>query len=115
MDPEQLPLRDLHLPDAIGWWPLATGWWILLGLAFAMLLVWTWLWLKKRKRDAARRYAMRELDAYVADFRRDGDAIRFETVYNFEVNALLPGAWCDIHTITDRSAQARQLLHKLQK
>ncbi len=77
MDPEQLPLRDLHLPDAIGWWPLATGWWVLIGLLFAMLLVWTWLWLKKRKRDAARRYAMRELDGYVADFRRDGDAIRF--------------------------------------
>ncbi len=30
MDPNQLPLRDIHLPDAIGWWPLAPGWWILM-------------------------------------------------------------------------------------
>ena len=27
MDETALPLRDLHLPDAIGWWPLAPGWW----------------------------------------------------------------------------------------
>lgn len=26
----QLPLRDVHLPDAISWWPLAVGWWITL-------------------------------------------------------------------------------------
>ncbi|MDP1880343.1 MAG: DUF4381 domain-containing protein [Parachlamydiaceae bacterium] len=30
-----LPLRDIHLPDAIHWWPLALGWWIL----FFLLLV----------------------------------------------------------------------------
>ena len=28
MDPEQIPLRDLHLPEAIGLWPLAPGWWV---------------------------------------------------------------------------------------
>ena len=27
-----LPLRDIHLPDAISWWPPAPGWWILLGI-----------------------------------------------------------------------------------
>ena len=27
-----LPLRDIHLPDAISWWPPAPGWWILLGM-----------------------------------------------------------------------------------
>lgn len=25
----ELPLRDIHLPEAIGWWPPAIGWWIL--------------------------------------------------------------------------------------
>ena len=23
MNPEHIPLRDLHLPDMIGWWPVA--------------------------------------------------------------------------------------------
>lgn len=30
MDPAALPLRDIHLPAAIRWWPLANGWWWLL-------------------------------------------------------------------------------------
>ncbi|MBV1912177.1 MAG: DUF4381 domain-containing protein, partial [Cycloclasticus sp.] len=29
---EELPLRDIHLPDAITWWPPAIGWWLLLAV-----------------------------------------------------------------------------------
>jgi hypothetical protein len=35
----QIPLRDIHLPDPISWWPLAIGWWILLGLCSLLLFV----------------------------------------------------------------------------
>ena len=38
--PESIPLRDIHLPAAIGWWPPAPGWWalaVLLLLAVAAL------------------------------------------------------------------------------
>lgn len=35
---ESLPLRDIHLPEAIGWWPPAPGWW-LLPLLLAVLFV----------------------------------------------------------------------------
>ncbi|GLO63969.1 hypothetical protein MACH09_44770 [Vibrio sp. MACH09] len=42
-------LRDIHLPDPISWWPLALGWWALLGvvLCFAMLGI-IYLFYKRR-------------------------------------------------------------------
>ena len=40
LDPGQLPLRDIHLPDAIGWWPPAIGWWILVGAVLVAAVVW---------------------------------------------------------------------------
>ena len=39
MDPSDLPLRDIHLPDAISWWPLAWGWWVLAVLVLAVLFL----------------------------------------------------------------------------
>ena len=29
---QQLPLRDIHLPEAVSWWPPAYGWWLLVVL-----------------------------------------------------------------------------------
>ena len=30
IQPGDLPLRDIHLPEPISWWPLAPGWWLTL-------------------------------------------------------------------------------------
>lgn len=35
---ESLQLRDIHLPADLAWWPLAPGWWVLLGLLIAITL-----------------------------------------------------------------------------
>lgn len=35
MDPALLNLRDIHLPEAVSWWPPALGWWF---LGFLLLL-----------------------------------------------------------------------------
>lgn len=77
MDPEQIPLRDLHLPEAVGWWPLAPGWWVLFVLIVIAALIGLRLWSRARARSAARRFAMRELNHYLADFQSDRNAVRF--------------------------------------
>ena len=46
MTPQQLPLRDVHLPPAPPWWPPAPGW-LLLGAALLLALcvalgLWAW-------------------------------------------------------------------------
>lgn len=73
MDQQTLALRDIHLPDAVGWWPPAPGWWLLFGLLLAALAVALWQW--RRWRAAwARRLAQAEFDQLRARFAADGDA-----------------------------------------
>ena len=79
MDPEQIPLRDLHLPEAIGWWPLAPGWWVLVALALAGLGYLVRLYLRRRSRAAARRHALARLNELTADFEQHRDAIAFSS------------------------------------
>jgi len=68
METSELPLRDLHLPEAVGWWPLAPGWWALIFftvLALGWLLQRAW---RQRQLNAPRRFAMRELVSVEADY-----------------------------------------------
>ena len=68
MDPSQLPLRDLHLPDPVGWWPLAPGWWLLIAIVL-MLAAWGLMrWLRQWRYNAPRRYALRQLKGLEADY-----------------------------------------------
>lgn len=61
MQPEQLPLHDIHLPEPISFfWPLAPGWWLLLAFVLLLILVSIWI-LRFRKRNAAKRFALRNL------------------------------------------------------
>lgn len=46
MEASQLPLKDIHTPEIISWWPPAIGWWLLVLLI--ILLVVGSIWLYKR-------------------------------------------------------------------
>jgi hypothetical protein len=61
MDPQTLPLRDIHLPDPIGWWPPAPGWWLLAVLAL-LLSAGLWWLIYRYRRGRYRRLALKELD-----------------------------------------------------
>ena len=77
MDPEQIALRDQHLPEAVGWWPPAPGWWFLGLLVLVGLVLLLVNYVQRRARGVARRRALRELDTLIADFEAHRDAVRF--------------------------------------
>ena len=76
MDLTQIPLRGLHLPDAIGWWPLAPGWWLLIALSMLGIGLLMRNILRRRSRGAARRHALRQLDQYTRAFADHGNAVK---------------------------------------
>ncbi|GAB5414178.1 MAG: DUF4381 domain-containing protein [Congregibacter sp.] len=53
------PLRD---PAAIGWWPLAPGWWLVIALVAALITWLVILAIRYYRRGAPIREAKRELD-----------------------------------------------------
>jgi hypothetical protein len=59
---QELPLRDVHLPPPVGWWPLAPGWWIALGLALATILLAIYL-IRRWRRQTLIKLALAELKA----------------------------------------------------
>jgi hypothetical protein len=52
MTPTLLDLKDIHEPEAIGWWPPAIGWWILAVLIPLMIILLVWLYKKLTRKTA---------------------------------------------------------------
>ncbi len=79
MNPEEIPLRDLHLPDAIGWWPLAPGWWVVIALAVLGVLLLLRRALELRALGSARRYAQRQFERLQAAYEQHGNVVKLGT------------------------------------
>ena len=85
MDPQALPLRGLHLPEPVGWWPLAPGWWVLIAILVVVSGVLVRAWLRRRARSAARRKALRQLEESRSAYAYHGNPV----VLGTEVSELL--------------------------
>ncbi|MDX8410065.1 MAG: DUF4381 domain-containing protein [Mariprofundales bacterium] len=72
-------LRDIHLPDAVGWWPPAPGWWLLsalLLLVAAAVLYWRqWIQPGRRGRRLLRQQINNEISSISRDYQDDADAV----------------------------------------
>jgi Domain of unknown function (DUF4381) len=53
VDPSVLPLRDIHLPTAVAWWPPAPGWWLVAALLGALAIWGALRWYRQRAKRAA--------------------------------------------------------------
>ncbi len=72
----QLPLRDIHLPGPISWWPPAPGWWILVALLMAGTILVVAYTHYRRKRNRIRRVSLKEIDTIQEAFQSHRDNTR---------------------------------------
>lgn len=75
MNPDlaSIPLRDIHLPETVSWWPLAPGWWITLGLLLlAAITVYFLKYMKERRQ--LEKQSLDEFSRIVDQYKSNGDA-----------------------------------------
>jgi len=74
---QNIPLRDIHLPDAISWWPLAIGWWLLpIIIVLCGFGIYQYLKYQKQTRKRAyRKMAVRELQTIKSQFKNTENSI----------------------------------------
>lgn len=75
-------LRDLHLPEPVGWWPPAPGWWLLAAVLLAAAIALALLLLHRRRQNAYRLEAQAELLQAWRDCREGGDGIAYALTLN---------------------------------
>jgi hypothetical protein len=84
----QDPLAALHplrVPDLIGWWPLAPGWWVLIALLALALVALAYLLYRTYTANGYRRTAAQQLQDIHRQWLADGDSLQ----YTVAVNGLL--------------------------
>ena len=76
-DPLELPLRDIHLPESVAFWPLAYGWWILIFIGITIIALTVFLYLRSRRnRLSAITLARHEYSRISTEYQEHNDALR---------------------------------------
>ncbi len=85
-DPANLPLRDIHLPDPVLWWPPAPGWWLLaIVLLLAIFLLFILIRRSRAKRLSVAVQARNEIARIRQNYEQGGDKAELAK----EISALL--------------------------
>jgi len=63
-------LKDIHLPEAVSWWPLALGWWLLAFLLVVIIALFV-VYHRYKTRNAYRRQALLLLEQHRQQWQRD--------------------------------------------
>jgi len=77
MNPDELLLRDIHLPAPVSWWPPAPGWWLLVSILIGLVVFIVW-WHRRRLRfrNAPSTLARGELERLRAGWAEHGESQR---------------------------------------
>ncbi|KTD34331.1 hypothetical protein Lmor_1728 [Legionella moravica] len=64
-------LKDIHLPDPIGWWPLAPGWYVVMSMMFLLIIGIAYWSYKQHINGLAKRKALGLLHIYKENYLKD--------------------------------------------
>lgn len=78
-------LRDVHLPEAISWWPLAWGWWVILIVLFLVIATSLLAAYRKRAKNRYRSLAMTALETAYGNWTKNQNS----KTYLHQVNDVL--------------------------
>lgn len=70
-------LHDIVLPQAVSWWPLAWGWWLLLALIICLVACAIFFRQRNQQRQRYRLLAQDELNQIFNSYQEDKDAARY--------------------------------------
>ena len=91
MNPEDLlsQLRDLDAPAAIGWWPLAPGWWVLIFLLTLALVFGIYRLITSYRAEAPFRAAQIEIAEAEERYLQEQETVQAASKLLQETNAIL--------------------------
>jgi len=78
-------LRDVHLPEQLGWWPLAYGWWIVIVASLITIIVSIVCLVRHRRQNVYRKQALKQLQLSYSNWQDKQDTV----AYLQSVNAIL--------------------------
>jgi len=79
MNPALEQLRDIHLTDPPGLWPLALGWWCVIIATLLLIAIGIWLWARGREQRRFRHAVRDELSGIEAAWQTHADPARLAT------------------------------------
>lgn len=80
MNNSELTLRDIHIPDPIGWWPPAIGWWLVLVLVPLTLALLIWLY-----KGLTRKTALKSAKRLLLELRHDQTLTDYEKLCQLSI------------------------------
>ena len=67
-------LKDIHLPESIGWWPLAPGWYGVMVLILFLIMALAYIAYKRHANALAKNQALELLNRYKEQYEKDHNA-----------------------------------------